>query len=169
MNPPNSTSAAVERPTRRSFLHSATLATAAVATLGPAATTASAAASTGRRIGFVDNDLNNYHSNVFLQALRGPLKDRGYALAGCTALKESEGRAWADKNQVPYFADSKALNDAVDSYLVLAPSSPETHLQLCQPTLPFGKATDDDEPPDGLQERLEALPLLAWIFPRPSG
>ena len=57
----------------------------------------------GRRIGFVDDHLDNYHANVFLQALRGPLKERGFTVTGCTGLKEPDGRAWAEKNAVPYF------------------------------------------------------------------
>jgi predicted dehydrogenase len=99
----------------------------------------------GRRIGFVDDNLNNYHANVFLQALRGPLQARGFTLAGCLALQGSAGRAWAEKNQAPYFGSEAALNDAVDFYMVLAPSSPRTHLELCRRVLPFKKPTYVDK------------------------
>jgi len=100
---------------------------------------------TAKRIGFVDDQLDNYHANVFLNALRGPLKSRGFTLAGCTALKEPEGRAWAAKNNVPYFANAKTLNEAVDFFMVIAPSTPGTHLSLCRQVLPFGKPTYVDK------------------------
>lgn len=99
----------------------------------------------GRRIGFVDDNLENYHSNVFLQALRGPLKERGFVVAGCTGLKSAPGRAWADKNSVPWFDTVAALDRAVDFYMVLAPSTPESHLELCRSVLPFKKPTYVDK------------------------
>ncbi|MDB6030864.1 MAG: hypothetical protein JWM16_1202, partial [Verrucomicrobiales bacterium] len=40
-------------------------------------------------------NLDNYHANVFLQALRGPLKESGITVAGATGLKTEESRAWA--------------------------------------------------------------------------
>ena len=99
----------------------------------------------GKRIGFVDDNPSNYHSDVFLKALRGPLQERGFVVAGCTGLKRVEGLAWAQKNSIPYFDDDKALNEAVDFYMVLAPSTPDTHLELCQRVLPFGKPTYVDK------------------------
>jgi predicted dehydrogenase len=97
------------------------------------------------RIGFVDDNLNNYHSNVFLQALRGPLNERGFVAAGCTGLKEAEGKSWAEKNNIPYFPSVEELDRAVDFYMVLAPSTPETHLRLCERVLPFKKPTYVDK------------------------
>ncbi len=97
------------------------------------------------RIGFVDNNLDNYHANVYLKALRGPLKGRGFRVAGCTGLREKPSRGWAEANDVPYFSDAAALNEAVDYYMVLAPSAPELHLELCQRVFPFGKATYVDK------------------------
>ena len=99
----------------------------------------------GRRIGFVDDNLGNYHANVFLKALREPLKERGFVVAGCTGLQEAPGRAWAEKNSVPYFNSVAALNDAVDFFMVLAPSTPETHLELCRRVSPFKKPTYVDK------------------------
>jgi predicted dehydrogenase len=121
---------------RKEFLLSG-IALAAAPVLSRAAKPA--AAPKGKRIGFVDDDLNNYHANVFLQALRGPLKARGFVVAGCTGLKKAEGRAWAEKNNVPWFDSAAALNEAVDFYMVLAPSTPETHLELSRWVAPFGK------------------------------
>ena len=97
------------------------------------------------RIGFVDYKLENFHANIFLKAYRTQLKDRGATVAGCTSLEEDEGRAWAKKNDVPFFDDPTQLNAAVDCYMVLAPSNPEKHLELCQRVFQFGKPTYVDK------------------------
>jgi predicted dehydrogenase len=130
--------------TRRRFLHRTSIA------VGGALSTASwvAGAEPGnrnRRIGFVDDNLANYHADVFLKAFRGPLKERGFTITGSFGLKETESRAWAEKNNVPYFAEAAALNEAVDFYMILAPSTPGTHLELCQRVLPFKKPTYVDK------------------------
>jgi hypothetical protein len=120
--------------TRRTFLASLPLAATAVAAqAGP------------KRIGFVDDDLDNYHARVFLEALRGPLKERGWVVAGATALQREKSRAWAEKNGLPWFDDPAALDQAVDAYAVLAPSTPDTHEKLCGGVLPFGKPTFVDK------------------------
>lgn len=89
-----------------------------------------------KRLGFVDDDLENYHANVFLKALRGPLKSRGVELTGCTGLKVESGRAWASKNGVAWFDTVAELDRHVDFYMILAPSTPETHLGLCEQVVP---------------------------------
>ncbi len=101
--------------------------------------------SEGKRIGFVDYDLENFHANVYLAAFRNELRERGYDVAGCTALMENKGKAWAEKNGVTYYEDLDSLNREVDYYMVLAPSNPETHLQLCSQVFPHGKATYVDK------------------------
>lgn len=101
--------------------------------------------STGKRIGFVDLKLENFHANVYLKAVRNELQERGFLVAGCFALDEADGRAWAAKNAVPYFADAAELDRNVDCYAVLAPSNPEVHLDLCRRVLPFGKPTYVDK------------------------
>ena len=135
------------KPHRRSFLKSTTLAAIGATLAGPlpfrAAETPAARAS--RRIGFVDLDLENYHANVFLQALRGPLISRGFTVAGATGTKTAESRAWAEKNRVPFFENDADLNAAVDFFMILAPSNPEVHLELCQRILPFRKPTYVDK------------------------
>jgi hypothetical protein len=100
----------------------------------------------GGRIGFVDYDVDNFHSNVYLAALRNELKDRGFTVAGCTATQEGPSRAWAEKNGVPYFRTIRELNRQVDYFMVLAPGNPEVHLPLCRKVFPFGKATFVDKP-----------------------
>jgi predicted dehydrogenase len=99
----------------------------------------------GKRIGFVDYKLENYHANVFLKAIRETLNGRGFSVTGCTAMDEAGGKAWAAKNSVEYFGSAEALNERVDCYMVLAPSNPEVHLELCRKVLPFGKITYVDK------------------------
>lgn len=92
-----------------------------------------------KRIALVDDDLDNYHTNVFLEILRGPLKDRGYQATGCHALKEESGRAWAHTHDVPYLSTPADLNSSADFYMILAPLTSATHLPLCRKVIPFGK------------------------------
>jgi predicted dehydrogenase len=98
-----------------------------------------------KRIAFVDYKLENFHANVYLKAFRNQLKDRGYEVTGCHAMDEADGRKWAEKNRVPYFADVLKLNDAADFFVVLAPSNPEMHLNLARLVFPFGKPTYVDK------------------------
>ncbi len=98
-----------------------------------------------KRIGFVDHHLENFHANVFLDAIRKDLKDRGFTVSGCFARQEAEGRRWATKNQVPYFDSVKALGEAVDFLMVLAPSNAEVHLELCRMAFPVKKPTYVDK------------------------
>ncbi|MCC7007704.1 MAG: hypothetical protein IT184_02705 [Acidobacteria bacterium] len=139
------TSATDRTRSRREWLADATrmLTAAAVVPFGAEATARARRA--GGRIGFVDDNLDNYHANVYLKALTGTLQGRGFTLAGCTGLQEQPGRAWAAKNDIPYFPDVAALNAAVDFFMLLAPSTPETHLELCRRVLPLKKPTFVDK------------------------
>ncbi len=97
------------------------------------------------RIGLVDYDLNNFHADVYLETLRGALADRGFVIAGATAVEEEAGRQWCQKNEVLYFDDVDALDDAVDYYMVLAPSNPGCHLSMCEQVFSKGKMTYVDK------------------------
>lgn len=113
-----------------------------------------------KRIGFIDDDLDNFHANTYLDALRGPLADRGCEVAGATALQAEKGAAWAAEKGVPYFDTVAELADAVDVFAVLAPSTPETHLGLCEQALPYGKPTFVDKtfaPDPATAERIFAM------------
>ncbi|MBA4104613.1 MAG: hypothetical protein C0485_02565 [Pirellula sp.] len=108
-----------------------------------------------KRIGFVDYRLDNYHAKVYLKALRGPLASRGYEVAGATALERGVSRAWAEERGLAYYNSVEALNEAVDCFIILAPSNPELHLEMCQEVLPLGKPTFVDKTfaPDELTAR----------------
>src|SRR3954468_21432762 len=98
-----------------------------------------------KRIGFVDNKLDNYHANVFLKAYRDGLKARGAVVAGCFGLDVDNARAWAAHNDVPWFESVEKLNANVDAFMILAPSNPELHLKLAEMVLPLGKPTYVDK------------------------
>jgi predicted dehydrogenase len=97
------------------------------------------------RIGYVDFKLENYHANTFLKLFRDQLKDRGATVVGCFGLDQEVARAWSAKNDVPLFSSVKELAGQVDAFMVLAPGNPETHLALCEMTLPLGKPTYVDK------------------------
>ena len=98
-----------------------------------------------KRIGLVDYKLENFHANVYLKAFRNELKSRGWSVGGAYAMEEAEGKAWAKKNDVPWFDSPAALSDQVDGFMILAPANPELHLELCEAILPFGKPTYVDK------------------------
>jgi predicted dehydrogenase len=98
-----------------------------------------------KRVGFVDHDLDNYHANTFLSAIRGPLAHRGFVVAGATACLSARGQDWATANKVRYYSSTAELAGDVDFFMVLAPSKPDRHLALCEQVLPCGKTTFVDK------------------------
>lgn len=98
-----------------------------------------------KRIGFVDDSLDNYHARVYLQIFRDALKERGFVVTGATALQHDKSREWAKKQNLDYYESADKLNQVVDCYAVLAPGTPQTHLDLCRRVLPFGKTTFVDK------------------------
>jgi predicted dehydrogenase len=60
-------------------------------------------------------------------------------------MLEAESRAWGEKNRIPFFATVEELNRAVDFFMILAPSNPETHLELCERVFPHRKPTYVDK------------------------
>jgi predicted dehydrogenase len=98
-----------------------------------------------KRIGYVDFNLENFHANIYLKHLRNELKDRGFDVAGCTAVNESAGREWAARNAAPYFSTPREMASHVDFYMVLAPSNPEMHWELCKSCFPLRKPTYVDK------------------------
>ena len=117
--------------------------------------------SMGGRIGFVDFRLDNYHADVYLKLLRGELAELGFTVAGCTASEAEPSRLWARQNEVAWFDDVSGLDEHVDHYVVLAPSNPETHLDLCGAVFPCGKSTYVDKTFAPDRAKAEALFALA--------
>lgn len=98
-----------------------------------------------KHIGIVDYQLDNFHARVYLAAVRGPLAARGYEIVGATAWDELSSRSWATDNGVEYFASVAELAAKVDHFMVLAPSNPELHLEMCEEVFRFGKPTFVDK------------------------
>ncbi|MBA3710296.1 MAG: Gfo/Idh/MocA family oxidoreductase [Planctomycetes bacterium] len=100
---------------------------------------------TPKRIAFIDHDLENWHANTFHRIISTTLAARGFTVSGCWAQNAERGRQWAVKTGVPFIEDAAALDRMTDHYMVLAPSNPETHLELCRRVVPFGKPTYVDK------------------------
>lgn len=98
-----------------------------------------------KRIGFIDHRLDNFHAEVYLKALRGPLAARGYEVAGATALEPTPSCAWAAERGVAYFDSIEELGRGVDYLMILAPSRPDVHLELCEAAFPLGLPTFVDK------------------------
>jgi predicted dehydrogenase len=98
-----------------------------------------------KRIAFVDYKLDNFHANTFSAAIREPLKERGYTIVAAHSLDHASGRAWCEKKNIPYIEDPQQLAQVADVFMILAPSHPETHLDLARKILPFGKPTYIDK------------------------
>ena len=98
-----------------------------------------------KRIGFVDNNLDNFHSSVYLKLFRNDLRSTGFVVAGGTGVLKKKSQTWAAENQVSYFGSVQDLNEVVDYFMVLAPSNPEKHLELCKSVFPYGKPTYVDK------------------------
>lgn len=98
-----------------------------------------------KRIGIFDHRLDNFHAEVYLKALRGPLAARGYEIAGATALAPEVSRQWAEDRNVPYYDTIEALGGEVDYLMVLAPSRPDLHLEMCRDAFRLGVPTFVDK------------------------
>lgn len=98
-----------------------------------------------RRIGFVDYRLDNFHADVFLKSIHALRDDRGYSITGAFALDSTPSAEWASVKGVEFFHRLDELNSHVDCYMILAPSNPEVHLDLCRQVFPFGKTTYVDK------------------------
>jgi predicted dehydrogenase len=132
-----------QRSRRRFLTKSAVAATSLLTAVGSVGTAAPTSA--GRRIGFVDRNLDNFHSRTYLRILRENLKDEGFTVAGAFALEVEASRRWATENKLPFFENVAALAEQVDAFAILAPSNPELHLQLCESVFPYGKPTFVDK------------------------
>ncbi|MGL4515007.1 MAG: Gfo/Idh/MocA family protein [Lacipirellulaceae bacterium] len=98
-----------------------------------------------KRLAYVDYDLNNFHANTYLKALRGPLEGRGWQVTAATGLQADASRKWCADNGVPFVERIEDLAGEVDGVAILAPSNPETHEALCERVFPLGVPTFVDK------------------------
>jgi len=98
-----------------------------------------------KRVGFIDYIGDNWHSNKFIEVMRGPLAGRGYDVTCCTELEKGRSVEWAKKNGIEYLESAGRMAGRVDYVMVLAPSNPETHLELAKQAFPLGLPTYVDK------------------------
>jgi len=92
---------------------------------------------------FIDHDIDNYHANQFASLLA---KDHPeFRLTGVYANRKDNLEAWAQKHQVIVAQEIEDLAPLADCVMVLAPSHPETHEDLCQKAFVLGKPTYVDK------------------------
>ena len=95
------------------------------------------------RIAFVDHDIDNFHANTFARLLSE--HDTGFRLSAVYANRRDNIAAWADERKVSTVEKIADLAPLADYVMVLAPSNPETHLDLCRETFALGKTTYVDK------------------------
>jgi len=98
-----------------------------------------------KRIGLVDYCLDNFHADVFLRSIRQLRAARGFEVTGAFALESTPSAAWAERNGIKYFDQLASLDAQVDYYMILAPSNPDVHLDLCSRVFPCRKCTYVDK------------------------
>ncbi len=107
---------------------------------------------------FIDHDIDNYHANIFARLLA---ERADFRLAGVYASRRDNLEEWAQKHGVPAVGSIAELGPLADAVMVLAPSNPETHWELCQQAFALGKPVYVDKtfatgPADGRRIFAEA-------------
>ena len=98
-----------------------------------------------KRVGFICDDLTNFHTNTYYKILNEDLKQRGFTVSGGHALDDKKGAAWCAERGLPYFEKMADLDAVSDYYMVLAPNNPGVHYEICKHVFPFGKTTYVDK------------------------
>lgn len=96
-----------------------------------------------KRIVFIDHDINNWHANTFARLLAE--NETGFQLSGVYATRRDNLAAWAAEHGIPAVETIADLAPLADYVIVLAPSNPETHLDLCCEAFKLGKTTYVDK------------------------
>ncbi len=95
------------------------------------------------RIGFIDHDLDNYHANTFARLLREEHPEA--VLSAVFSNRHDNRQAWAADHRTVAVDTMEAMRELTDAIMVLAPSHPETHWDLCQAAFALGKPTYVDK------------------------
>lgn len=88
------------------------------------------------KIAFLDYQLPNWHANTFRDILKE--EESQGILHAATSQDHESGAQWAAESEVSYVKDIRELRGAVDGVMVLAPSNPETHLELVTQAVELG-------------------------------
>jgi len=92
---------------------------------------------------FIDHDIDNFHANTFAALLAEGGSE--FRLAGVFANRKDNLAAWAEKHGIPAVEKLEDIALMADGVMVLAPSNPETHLDLCQKAFSLKKPTYVDK------------------------
>lgn len=95
------------------------------------------------RIGFIDHDLDNFHANTFARLLQE--EHPGAVLSAVFSNRLDNRQAWAIDHGAVAFETVEAMRESTDALMVLAPSNPETHWDLCRAAFALGKPTYVDK------------------------
>jgi hypothetical protein len=96
-----------------------------------------------KSIAFIDHDIENWHANTFARLIKE--SGREFRLAGVFANVKDKAAAWARRQDVPCVDSIADLQGLADCVMILAPSNPEVHLDLCREGFRLGKPTYVDK------------------------
>ena len=96
-----------------------------------------------KTIAFIDHDIDNWHANTFARLIKESGRD--FRLGGVYANRKDNLEEWARQHDVPCVSSIEDLSGTADLLMVLAPSNPETHLDLCCEAFRLGKPTYVDK------------------------
>lgn len=95
------------------------------------------------KIAFIDYDIDNFHANVFARLLKE--SDTSFHLSAVWAKRQDNIGPWAGERGVTAVERIEELRDLADVIMVLAPSNPEVHEELCEQAFALGKTTYVDK------------------------
>jgi len=98
-----------------------------------------------KKIGFLDDSLDNFHADTFLRLSRESWEKKGWKVDCAMGINQEESRAWAKANNVRY-ADGIGEFQNCDAIMVLAPGNPGAHLSLVESAVQFGVPVYVDKP-----------------------
>lgn len=103
--------------------------------------------STGKRIGFIDLFIDEWHANNYPAWIRENTKGRNekvdvsYVWAEMDNPNGMNTASWSKKNSVEQVSSLNELVEKSDYIIVLSPDNPEYHERLSQIPLMSGKQT----------------------------
>ncbi len=106
-----------------------------------------------KKIGFVDYYISEWHANNYPNWFKEANEKLGYdyevayfwAEEDLSPVDNVTSAQWAEKMGIQQLSTIEELCEKSDVIVVLAPSSPETHLRYAEAVLPYGKPTYIDK------------------------
>lgn len=106
-----------------------------------------------KKIGFVDYYISEWHANNYPNWFKEANEKLGYdyevayfwAEEDLSPVDNVTSAQWAEKMGIQQLSTIEELCEKSDVIVILAPSSPETHLRYAEAVLPYGKPTYIDK------------------------